>query len=106
MCPHCPHCAETMYACQDAQGSVAEIMGGLAGRADAMFGAVECQKTTGSLHYHFFLHVQRLHQFATLKEIATLLEEKLVNAEELKDFQKSNPMCMIKVLNFICGLEN
>ena len=48
--------------------------------------AVECQKSTGSLHYHFFLFVQRLHQFATLKEIAELLETKLVEAWELKDF--------------------
>ena len=70
MCPHCPHCAEKECPCQDALGSVAELIGGLAGRADAMFGAVECQKTTGSLHYHFFLFIQRLHQYATLKEIA------------------------------------
>ena len=53
MCPHCPHCAETAYSCQDAFGSIGELMGGLAGRADGMFGAVECQKSTGSLHYHF-----------------------------------------------------
>ena len=86
MCPHCPHCAETSYACQDAFGSVGELMGGLAGRADAMFGAVECQKTTGSLHYHFFLFVQRLHQYASMKEIARMLEERLVTAQELKDF--------------------
>lgn len=33
-------------------------------------------------------------------------KDQLKNTEELKDFQKSNPMCMIKVLNFICGLEN
>ena len=61
-------------------------MGGLAGRADAMFGAVECQKSNGSLHYHFWLFVQRLHQFATLAEIAELLAAKLVHATELKDF--------------------
>ena len=47
--------------CQYAFGSVAELIGGLAGRANAMFGAVECQESTGSLHYHFFLSVQRLH---------------------------------------------
>ena len=50
MCPSCPQCT----CCQDALGSVAELMGGIAGRADAMFGAVERQKSTGSLHYIFF----------------------------------------------------
>ena len=44
MCPQCPHC--TNPPCQDALGSVAELLPGLAGRPDAMFGAVECQKTT------------------------------------------------------------
>ena len=88
MCPNCPQC----MCCQDALGSVAELMGGIAGRADAMFGAVECQKTTGSLHYHLFLFIQRLHQFCTLKEIAELLVAKLVEAQELKDFL-SNICC-------------
>ena len=61
-------------------------MGGLAGRADALFGAVGCQKFTGSLHYHFFVFIQRLDQFASMKEIAELLEAKMVQATELKDF--------------------
>ena len=61
-------------------------MGGLAGRADALFGAVESQKSTGSLHYHFFVFIQRLHQFASMKEIAELLEAKMVHATDLKDF--------------------
>jgi len=86
MCPRCPHCSETEWPCQDALGSSAELMGGIAGRVDALFGAVEAQKTTGALHYHFFMFVQRLHQFATLKEIAEKLEEGLVRAEELKHF--------------------
>ena len=51
MCPHCPHCSSSDNPCQDAFGSVAEIMGGVLGRADAMFGAVEYQKTTGALHF-------------------------------------------------------
>ena len=51
MCPHCPHCKRS---CQDALGSVAELNGGAAGRADALFGAIESQKSTGSLHLHFF----------------------------------------------------
>ena len=41
MCPFCPHCSSSELACQDAFGSVAELTGGLAGRADAMFGANE-----------------------------------------------------------------
>ena len=61
-------------------------MGGIAGRVDALFGAVEAQKTMGGLHYHFFMFVQRLHQFATLKEIAEKIEEGLVNAAELNIF--------------------
>ena len=84
MCPHCPHCYRTGNPCQDALGSSAELMGGLAGRADALFGAVECQKSNGSLHYHFFAFVQRLHQFASMKEIAQCLEAKLVEAKDLK----------------------
>lgn len=92
MCPHCPHCAFSQNPCQDALGSNAEIMGGMAGRADAMYGAVECQKSNGSLHFHFILYVQRLHQYSTLKEIAELLERELVHAEELKDFV-SNLCC-------------
>ena len=86
MCPHCPHCSSSDNPCQDAFGSVAEIMGGVLGRADAMFGAVECQKTTGALHYHFFLFVQRLHQHASMQEIADKLQNALVEAQELKDF--------------------
>ena len=84
MCALCPHCAETAYPCHDAFGSVAELMGWLAGRADAMFCAVGSQKSTGSLH--FFLYVQRLHQYASLKEIAELLEQRVVTAQELKNF--------------------
>ena len=48
MCPFCPHCSESSRPCQDAFGSVAEIMGGVLGCVEAMFGAVECQKNTGA----------------------------------------------------------
>ena len=77
MCPRCPQCADSDTPCQDTLGSNAEAMGGIAGRVDALFGAVEAQKTTGGLHYHFFMLVQRLHQFASLKEIAEKIEEGL-----------------------------
>ena len=86
MCPFCPHCADSCNPCQDAFGSVAELMGGVVGCVEAMFGAVECQKTTGALHYHFFVFVQRLHQHASMKEIAEKLQGGLVAAQELKDF--------------------
>ena len=46
MCPDCPHCAESDLPCQDAFGSNAEAMGGLAGRSDGLCGAVECQKVS------------------------------------------------------------
>ena len=51
-----------------------------------MFGGVECQKTTGSLHFHFFGFVQRLHEFASMKQIGKALEEELVKPCELKNF--------------------
>ena len=65
-------------------------MGGIAGRVDALFGAVEAQKTTGGLHYHFFMFVQRLHQYTNLKDIAKKIEDGLVNASELKHFLSQN----------------
>ena len=44
MCPECPHCALSDCPCMDAFGSNATPMGGAAGRADALIGAVEAQK--------------------------------------------------------------
>ena len=72
MCPKCPHCL-----CTDALGSNAELMGALAGRADAMFGAIEAKKSTGTLHYHFFLFVQRLQQYASMQDNADALRDGL-----------------------------
>ena len=72
MCPHCPHCAMSEYPCQDACGSSAELMGGIAGRADALFGAVEGQKSTGSLHYHFFIFIQRFFGHMFLADSSSL----------------------------------
>ena len=79
MCAFCPHCNKGATPCQDAFGSNAELMGGIAGRGDALFGAVECQKCSGSLHLHFFFYGQRLHQFHTLYEIAEQLKAGLVH---------------------------
>ena len=52
MCPSCPDCVNSDNPCQDALGSVVELLGGCVGRADALIGAVECQKSNGSLHFH------------------------------------------------------
>ena len=86
MCPRCPHCLHSSSPCQDAFGSNSKAMGGIAGRVDALFVAVEAQKTTGGLHFHFFMFVQRVHQSNTIKDIAKKIEENLINAEELKHF--------------------
>ena len=86
MCPDCPHCAESARPCQDALGSSAEMMGGFAGRSDALFGAVECQKTTGSLHLHYWLYNERLHQHHTLQDIGTKLQQGLVTAAQFKEY--------------------
>ena len=61
MCQDCPHCAESDFPCQDALGSSAELVGGFAGRAGVLYGAVEAQKTNGSPHFHSKLFVQHLH---------------------------------------------
>ena len=61
-------------------------MGGFGGRTDGVCGAVECQKSSGSLHFHFWAFIQRAHQMHTLEEIANMLENALLNAEDLKRF--------------------
>ena len=86
MCSLCPDCSCTAIPCQDAFGSNAEAMGGICGRSDGLCGAVECQKVTGCLHFHFWCFVQRLHQYHSLQEIAKMLEDRLVTAEEFKHF--------------------
>ena len=76
-------------------------MGGTAGRVDALFGAVKSQKTTDSLHYHFFMLVQRLHQLTDLEMNSTyrgavevlnlcchLDERDVLNAECIRTFQE------------------
>ena len=68
------------------------MMGGIAGRVDAMIGAVEAQKCTGCLHYHFFIFAQRAHQFTDLQEIGKRLEAGLLAADDLKNYL-SNVCC-------------
>ena len=68
----------------DAFGSNAETVGGIAGRSDGMCGAVECQKSSGSLHLHFWNFIQRAHQHHSLAEIAAMLEKALITADQFK----------------------
>ena len=70
----------------DAFGSNAETVGGIAGRSDGMCGAVECQKSSGSLHLHFWNFVQRAHQHHSIAEIADMLQQALITSEQLKKF--------------------
>ena len=51
MCADCPHCCETDMPCPDSLGSSAEVLGGMAGRGDALSGAVECQKSPALCFY-------------------------------------------------------
>jgi len=85
MCPDCPHCNKGKHPCQDAFGCNAEPQGGICGRCDALFGAVETQRS-GTLHLHFFVFLQRAHQHKTLKEIAEMIEQDLLTVDELKEF--------------------
>ena len=55
MCADCPHCVQCEDPCMDVYGSNATPMGGSAGRADALVGAVEAQKAECVLHLHLFI---------------------------------------------------
>ena len=66
-CIDCPNCA-----CADLFGSNARPEGGILGRVDSVYGSIEAQKSAGSLHVHFQVFVQCLHQHTPLH---TLLEE-------------------------------
>ena len=72
MCPDCPHCNQGKNPCQDRFGSNAEAQGGSLGRCDALFGAVETQKS-GVLHFHLKAFIQRLHQYPVVVMIKSLL---------------------------------
>ena len=86
MCPKCPHCVDSNFPCMDRSGSNGTPMGGGAGRADAMVGAVEAQQAEGVLHLHLFLYLQTAHQHATLDEIAKMFEAQLLNIDAIKAF--------------------
>ena len=63
-------------------------MGGIAGRSDGLAGAVECQKVSGSLHFHFWNFVQRAHQLKTLTEIGDMVKDPLLTSDQLKRFHE------------------
>ena len=70
----------------DTFGSNATPMGGSAGRADALIGAVEAQKAEGVLHVHMFIYLQMASQFRTLHELADLFRRRLLSVEAVKKF--------------------
>ena len=75
VCPRCPHCNDVGYdgvPCQDIEGSSATSGGGVFGRVDAVFGAIENQEA-GALHMYAQLFLQCLHQHTPLAEIVSLL---------------------------------
>ena len=73
-CPRCPDCATSGQPCMDAFGSNATAAGGVFGKADALYGSLECQKS-GAWHLHGQLFVQCTHQFTPLSELARLGKE-------------------------------
>ena len=70
----------------DSYGSNATPMGGSAGRADAMVGAVESQSKEGVLHIHLFIFLQMATQFNTIHELGEMLRRKMLSVEALKMF--------------------
>ena len=70
----------------DRYGSSASALGGSAGRADAMIGAVEAQKIEGVLHLHLFLFVQMAMQLKTLQEIADMFQRAMLSANAWKQY--------------------
>ena len=84
MCPESQQCVLSEQPCMDRYGSNATPMGGVAGRTDALIGAVEGQKKEGVLHLHFFLFPQMAHQHQNLKEIAHQFRAKIMSVEPMK----------------------
>ena len=76
-CPNCPACIKAKnpeLRCLDALGCSAKPEGGICGRADAVYGSIENQKS-GALHLHLQLCLECLHQRTPLAEIFKLPED-------------------------------
>ena len=89
MCPDCPHCCVTDTPCTDHFGSNGTSLGGILARLDALFGGVENQRSTGTLHYHFLAFVQRAHQHLTLQQIADMLQDEILKIADLKSYHEN-----------------
>ena len=74
-CVRCPKCSFTGLFCSNVKPE-----GGMIGRIDAAFGSIEAQKSAGSLHVHFQIFVQCLHQHTPLH---TLLSDHRPKLKEL-----------------------
>ena len=81
-CLYCPDCSCGPTPCQDNRGSNAKTNGGVFGRCDAAYVAVEFQKSSGSGHGHIQLFVQCLHQHESLREIFAATSERAAALRE------------------------
>ena len=72
VCLRCPECNQSGRPCQDEHGSNASLSGGIFGRIDAAYIAIEYQKSSASPHGHGQLFVQCLHQHSSLWDIFRL----------------------------------
>ena len=85
-CSRCPDCnRRSSGQCQDALGSSASTAGGVFGRVEAAYVAIEAQKSTGSLHGHVQVFIQCLHQHNSLTEVWEEIERR---GEQLVDEYK------------------
>ena len=82
VCLDCPDCNCRALPCQDARGSNATVNGGIFGRCDAAYVAIEFQKSQGSPHGHIQLFVQCLHQHETVQDIFAMVEERAAQLRE------------------------
>ena len=86
MCANCPHCnLDPSTVFQDRFGSNATAMGGIFGRCDAFAGAVAHQHS-GTPHIHLKAHVVSAFQHNSTKEIARLIEEKLLDVKTIAEY--------------------
>ena len=85
-CSRCPDCnRRSSGQCQDALGCGASAVGGVFGRVDAVYVAIEAQKSSGSLHGHAQVFIQCLHQHNSLTEVWDEVERR---GEQLVDDYK------------------
>ena len=91
MCLRCPDCntieaEEQAYGCQNRFGNNAMALGGSAGYCEHVGGMKEFQGD-GTPHLHGTFVVSSVYQFATLQEIADLIEKDMLSVEAIKEYQ-------------------